>query len=873
MPGARRFRGVPYLTLNSSVLKEKYREVHLLKSPLNKHRGLLDNLFNHDKNGYLHSCGEGGGDCDGDFSDWHEGLDDVTRLLVKGRSDSVTEVKITQSAAAAFGDDIADDSYSVSELSQYHEDGKRAGRKQGRTSSKGKEGGNFTRAKLSRLPKPSSVSAPDDVDKDAVDNGTTAGHSSNSNPSRKTSSGSNDPSDDVWTGAGVGEQGEITFENAKRGSVDSESEDSEIFTTSSFASFALTRFQAKMPYVYACCALPHPLLPQHDRADYLAALASWVTILRIMGDLPDVDTGHSIIVAGSEAPLTTRVKLGFKARYTKKDVEDAHTKYSELFKDPTSVDTRTIPFMPGKADTMLDKVQLVCALGIYRTNLRDELYCQLCKQLTSNPSRNSSVRGWVLMALFAGSFTPSERFAPSLTSFLRDGPPEFSEKVDKLLRRTCSSGTRGYPASWLEFQAAKNGKPLLVPVTFMNGHRLLCEVDAATTVCEVIQNISDRLEIKDNSGFSLYISLQNKISCLGSGQHRVMDAISECEQHTKQMGHKESHSLWRLFFRREFFTPWYQPGLDPVSTDMDYQQVRRGLAMGEYKTDTEESLITLAARMFYIDNPEDPDFNNITPYVTTLLPEDHVDRSRVGDIAEKVKAECTSLKLFIGKPDVNLVKADVVAHAQEKFHILFSRYHDASKVVVPEGTIQDAIVGVDGRGLHFLDGQDKPRLHVHFAEILASTKSKHHLTLTLVGLGEITLSTPSADDLYVLINFIQEGMRKHATIAVARQDVTHLDGPADSNIVRGDVLRLGAPVPEQLLRQDDASVSVTCLRTGKRCDVPTNILYMVAPEAAIPPVDVLDRLSHYVKKSPTASSPSEGRQAHTLQNYAKSNFR
>ena len=62
-----------------------------------------------------------------------------------------------------------------------------------------------------------------------------------------------------------------------------------------------------------------------------------------------------------------------------------------------------------------------------------------------------------------------------------------------------------------------------------------------------------------------------------------MDAISECEQHTKQMGMRESNSLWRLFFRREYFTPWHVPDQDEVNTDLIYQQVVRGVALGEYK--------------------------------------------------------------------------------------------------------------------------------------------------------------------------------------------------------------------------------------------------------------------------------------------------
>jgi hypothetical protein len=116
-------------------------------------------------------------------------------------------------------------------------------------------------------------------------------------------------------------------------------------------------------------------------------------------------------------------------------------------------------------------------IGILHGEMRDEIYVQVCKQVSENPNKgvygNSLFRGWQMLCVLATGFPPSKNLEDYMKSFIRQRfdskeplvaesiPQEthnplnvLARHLDKKMEKICYVGPRGKPLSDAEIERA-----------------------------------------------------------------------------------------------------------------------------------------------------------------------------------------------------------------------------------------------------------------------------------------------------------------------------------------------------------------------------------------------------------------------------------
>ncbi|XP_059806638.1 unconventional myosin-VIIa-like isoform X1 [Hypanus sabinus] len=621
-----------------------------------------------------------------------------------------------------------------------------------------------------------------------------------------------------------------------------------------FAKYAATYFQGSSTPTHIRRPLRHPLLFHENQVDILASLAVWNIILRFMGDLPEPKTFAKASEKKKDSIMTQIYdSLGRKSKAcittNQTSDEDSHTQTpgGGMLLDENPVSDRPM--------SNLEKLHFIIGNAIARPSIRDEIYCQICKQLSDCYNKNVYARGWILMSLCVGCFPPSEGFMKYLRNFLRAGPVGYAPFCEERLWRTAVNGVRTEPPSYLELEASKTKQPMKVTVTLMSARSYSICIDSATTASELCKTLASKIGLTDSFGFSIYIAMYQKVSSLGSGADHIMDAISQCEQYVKRQGGQERHAAWHLLFRKEIFTPWHNCSEDPASTDLIYQQILRGIRFGEYLFEKEEELVEIAAKYYYtrfgVDTEAEKGLEVVRTCISTKLLRSRPPEEWSQQITASVK------RLFsTEKPDPFSLKAQLVDLVRMKWPLLFSRFFEAAKFSGPTHIPSKLVVAVNWLGLSLVDKSERVLWKRSFPEITgvntnrASKLFGQSVTVSTLQGEEYTLTSGHAADIADLLMMFLNGLKVRSEYAVALLNSPKQDDPIFLKFEKGDLIKL-LKTEENTQVQDYGWIQGLNERTGQTGSISLASVYVI-PILKKPSKDVMDLI---------CMSPDQRRQA------------
>ncbi|THH00833.1 hypothetical protein EW026_g1764 [Hermanssonia centrifuga] len=121
----------------------------------------------------------------------------------------------------------------------------------------------------------------------------------------------------------------------------------------------------------------------------------------------------------------------------------------------------TTSLLAGNA--LLEEERSLLGEGLAHGELRDEIYCQVMKQLNGNPNPESVFKGWQLLCVLLVTFPPSKNFEASLRNFLQRATHQPEGRIDimakyclRRLSHISRKGPRGKAPTLSEIESASD---------------------------------------------------------------------------------------------------------------------------------------------------------------------------------------------------------------------------------------------------------------------------------------------------------------------------------------------------------------------------------------------------------------------------------
>lgn len=212
--------------------------------------------------------------------------------------------------------------------------------------------------------------------------------------------------------------------------------------------------------------------------------------------------------------------------------------------------------------------KMVNALKVFRITggrcpeeLRDEVFCQLIKQTSQNPSRESCCAGWELMVIACGLFPASNKLQNYLISYLNrsakspshQGVQRLAEYALVRLTKSMDLGPRTEVPTDVELVAARELRPVTIRVHMLDGSITPMEAESWMTVSDLNANMARSLGIKDPTPFSVFEIAENDEERALEEDDRILDVIAYWDREQKAAKSKKNAPRFQFVYKVHLF--------------------------------------------------------------------------------------------------------------------------------------------------------------------------------------------------------------------------------------------------------------------------------------------------------------------------------
>ncbi|CAM6089862.1 unnamed protein product [Calypogeia fissa] len=212
----------------------------------------------------------------------------------------------------------------------------------------------------------------------------------------------------------------------------------------------------------------------------------------------------------------------------------------------------------------VDHLRQVLSGGLRKPGLRDEFFCQICRQTTENPESASNLRGWHAMAISCGLFLPSEGFLPVLQSHLEQvvhgfvrsstdkgkssleiDPPHLASYSLFRLRKLLRFGPRHLLPLPEEIEAVEKVGNISATIYLPDSTSKSMPLDPMITTEEVVVKIVQILGLSEPKYFCLYEVDPNQVEKSLGGKEYVAEVQSRWASTCIPKSVTDFQSPWR----------------------------------------------------------------------------------------------------------------------------------------------------------------------------------------------------------------------------------------------------------------------------------------------------------------------------------------